>query len=77
MALEPRIDEAGGGVDQQTEASQAGFPFESGDDVVGEGHHFESGSEHELAGMEHEGCVHLGRHLGGEIRLRLLRSMEG
>ncbi len=58
---------------EKAETAQRRLPFESGDEVVGEGDAFQGAAEHELAGVEDEGAVLRDLDQLGEVFLRLLR----
>ena len=77
MPAEAGVDEPGGDVGEQPEASERRLAVEAGDDVVGDRHHLERGAEHELAGMEDEATVVGDLDELGEVLLRLLRIDEG
>ena len=49
-----RIDEPGGGVDEQAESSERGLAFDPRNDVVGEADCLKRRAEHELAGVQDE-----------------------
>src|SRR5437773_1725072 len=53
-AAKAGVDEAGRGVDDQTEPAQTRFPFDSRDDVIGELDALDRPAEDELAGVDDE-----------------------
>jgi len=57
MAIETGVDEAGGGVNEQAEASEAALAFDTGDEIVGNGDPLECGAEYEFARVQHEDTV--------------------
>ena len=54
MTVPPGVDEPGGGVDKESQASEGGLALEPGHQVVGDAHPFERRSQDELPGMEDE-----------------------
>ena len=74
MTVEAGVDEAGGGVDDQTETAQRTLALDTGDEVVGHTDALGGAAEHELARVEHErivGAVADGDELG-QVLLVLL-----
>ena len=57
LSLEAGIDEAGGGVDDDGEASDGASALDAGDEVVGDLDPFHGGAEDEFAGVEDEGLA--------------------
>ncbi len=57
LAVPAGIDETGGRVDEQAEATEAALALEARDEVVGDGDGLEGGAEDELAGVQDEGLV--------------------
>ena len=54
MPIEARVDESGGGVDEQSEPAEARFPLHAADEIVGHRDPLKGGAKDELAGVEHE-----------------------
>src|SRR5215210_159805 len=73
MAVPTRVDEPGGRVDQQTEATKRALAFESSDQVVGQTHPLERRAEDELARVQDEGPLVVDLD---ELRQLLLRRFE-
>src|SRR5919201_956197 len=76
VAVPAGIDEAGGRVDQETEAPQTAFSLQAGDEVVGELDALERRAEHELAGVEDERLLVADLDELRQILLRLLHVDE-
>lgn len=71
MPGEAGIDESGGGMGQQAQASQRGLAFQSARQVVGQGTDLQCGSQYELTGVQHKWLA-LGRlHQTGQLVLTL------
>ena len=77
MTTEPGVDEAGGGVGQQTEPAQGGLALEPRGKVVGHRHDLEGRAQHELAGVQDERLVALDLDQASEVGLVLGRVDEG
>ena len=73
MTGEAGVDEAGGGVRQQTEAPQARLALDPGREVVGERHRLEGAAQHELAGVQHEALGRVDLDEAGQVGLVLRR----
>ena len=76
MPDEARIDEPGGGMGQQAEASERTLALHASGEIVGQGDPFERRRQHELAGVQDERLI--GAHLDqpGQIGLFLSRIDE-
>jgi hypothetical protein len=71
VAAEAGVNEAGGRMCQQAQASQRGFALQSPGQVVGQRAGLQRGAEHELAGMQHERLPFIRFHQAGELILLL------
>ena len=67
LSVPAGIDEAGGGVNEQTKTAERGLAFESGDEIGGETHALAGGPENELTWVQHEGVVGTDLDEFGEI----------
>ena len=54
VAVEPGIDETGGGVNEEAEPAEAGLALHPAHQIIGYRHPFQGGPEHELTGMQYE-----------------------
>src|SRR6266536_1479420 len=54
MAVPAGVDEAGGGVNQESQTAETALALQSRYEIVGQPHPLERRAEHELAGMEDE-----------------------
>jgi len=75
--LEARVDEPRGGVDDEPEAAEARFAFDSCHHVVGQPHPLQRPPQGELPGVDDEGRILVDHHLLGEIRRRLAQVDPG
>ncbi len=69
LAPEARIDEAGGGVDEQPDPPETRLALDPTHQVVGEAHVLDRGAEYELAGVEDEGLPLDDRDRFGQVRI--------
>ena len=72
MPGKARVDESRGRVSQEAQASQRGFPFQARRDVIGQGHVFKGGAQHELARVQDERFV-TGIHQARQLSLLFRR----
>src|SRR4051794_18932499 len=69
---EPRIDEAGGGVHDEPQATQRALALDPGDDVIRDHHVLERAPQHELPGVDDERPVVVDLDALGEIARRVV-----
>ena len=68
---EAGVDEARGGVHDQSQPAEARLALDAGHDVVGQLDPLDGGAEHELARVDHERRAVLDLHVLGDARGRL------